>query len=185
MSFDQSFTGKSTEAWQNDESNITRKSYNASFRPLLGMNITFKNDISTTVRYNLSNTFEENVRGGSGGRRSTNSDFSVQAKYSKSGGFRFPIPVWPFKNKEFKNDMDFSFAFSMSSNVDEQNMMGGKWEEMNKTTKWSLKPQLTYRFSTNVSGGVHFEYGKNESKRMGKTSFQDFGLNVRIDIRGR
>ncbi len=185
VNFDHSFTGKSTEAWQNDESNITRKSYNASFRPLLGMNITFKNDISATLRYNLSNTFEENVLGGSGGRRSTNSEFSAQAKYARSGGFRIPIPVWPFKNKEIKNDMDFSFAFSMSSNVDEQNVQGGKWEEMNKTAKWSLKPQLTYRFSANVSGGVHFEYGKNESKRMGKTSFQDFGLNVRIDIRGR
>ncbi|MBD3291261.1 cell surface protein SprA, partial [candidate division KSB1 bacterium] len=185
VSFDHSFTGKSTEAWQNAESNITRKSYNASFRPLLGMNITFQNDISATVRYNLSNSFDENVRGGSGGTRSTNSDFSIQAKYAKSGGFRIPIPVWPFKNKEIKNDMDFSFSFNMSSNVDEQNVQGGKWEEMNKTAKWSLKPQLTYRFSTNVSGGIHFEYGKNESKRMGKTSYQDFGLNVRIDIRGR
>ena len=185
MSFDHSFSGKNSTSWQNTMSNITKKSYTSSFRPLIGFNITWKKNISSNIRYNKSISFDENVRGGSGGTRTDNSDLSIQGSYSRSGGFRIPIPVWPFKNKELKNNIDVSLTFNVSDNLTEQNVQGGEWEEMNKISKWSFKPQMNYRFSNSVSGGVHFEYGKNESKRMGTTSFQDFGLNVRIEIKGR
>jgi len=183
VSFDHSFSGKTSEAWQKNSNNITKKSYTQSFRPLVGLNMTLVHNISMNVRYNQSST-EENVTSGSDMTRSNTSDFSIQGSYSRSGGFRIPIPIWPFKNKEFKNNIDVSLTFNVSDNVSEQNRTG-EWEEMNKTSKWSFKPQLTYRFSNNVSGGVHFEYGKNESKLTGTTSYQDFGLNVRIEIRGR
>ena len=76
------------------------------------------------------------------------------------------------------------FTMSVSSNVTEQNRGGGEWQEMNSIAKWSFKPQVKYRFSNNVTGGMHFEYGKNDSKRSGTTKFSEFGINVRIDIRG-
>lgn len=184
VSFDHSFSGKYTSSWQDSVNNVTRESYQANFRPLAGFNITWKHNISTNIRFNQSSSYEMNVRGGSGGSRTNSSDFSIQGSYSRSGGFKIPIPVWPFKNKELKNNIDLSLTFSIDNSVTEQNVRGGKWQEMNKSSKWSFKPQMSYRFSNNVSGGIHFEYGKNESKRMGTTSFQDFGINVRIEIRG-
>lgn len=183
VSFDHSFSGKTSEAWQKNAGNVTKQSYTQSFRPLIGLNMTLVHNITMNVRYNTS-TSEENVTSGSDLTRSSTNDFSVQGSYSKSGGFRIPLPIWPFKNKEFKNNIDLSLTFNISDNTSEQNRTG-KWEEMNKTAKWSFKPQMTYRFSNNVSGGVHFEYGKNESKLTGTTSYQDFGLNVRIEIQGR
>jgi cell surface protein SprA len=184
LSFDHSFTGKSTESWQGNVNNITTRTYNANFRPLIGFNLTWKNKISTTIRYNTGSSVTDNASTGKGSRTG-NSDFSIQGKYSRSSGFRIPIPVWPFKNKEFKNNIDITFEFSMRNDISEQNTGGRKWTVMDKTSKWSLKPQLTYRFSNNVSGGVNFEYGKNDSEKSGKTVYKDFGLNVRIDITGR
>ena len=183
MGFDHNFSGKSSSSWQDNKNKITKESYSANFRPLIGLNITWKHNISTTIKYNRGLTSDRTKAGGSGESRTNTSDFSIQGSYSRSGGFRIPIPVWPFKNKEFKNNIDIALSFNLNQSVSEQNKIG-KWTEMNNTKNWSFKPKLTYRFSNNVSGGLHFEYGKNDSKQRGKTTYQDFGINVRIEIRG-
>ncbi|MBN2012686.1 cell surface protein SprA [candidate division KSB1 bacterium] len=183
LKLDHAFSGKTSSSWQNAPDNKIRESYNASFRPLLGFTVTWKKDISTNIRYN--NTFElEDNFGSGGGTRKNSSDFSLSGSYQRSGGFRVPLPIWPFKNKEFKNSMNMSVTMSMSNNVNEQNKSGGEWQEMDRSSKWSFKPEIRYNFSTNVSGGMHFEYGKNDSKRAGTTKFTEFGLNVRIEIKG-
>jgi hypothetical protein len=72
----------------------------------------------------------------------------------------------------------------MNKNSSFRNQQGNEWVETDMRESWSFEPQLTYSFSRNVRGGMHFKLGKNKNKRVGNTSLQEFGLNVNISIRG-
>ena len=80
--------------------------------------------------------------------------------------------------------MDLQLTVSMNTNSSFQNLKGQDWVETDMRESWSIEPQLTYSFSRNVKGGMHFKMGKNRNKRVGDTSLQDFGINVNISIRG-
>jgi len=185
VSFDHNFSGKKQETWQNTSSEITRETYTNAFRPLAGLNFSLQRNINLTIRYNTSVDISKTVTGGSGGQKTLRSDLSMTASYSRSGGFRIPIPVWPFKNKELKNNIDLQVTFSMNKNASYQNLRGQDWVETQFTESWNFEPRLTYTFSRNVRGGTFFKVGKNKNKSIGDTSIQEFGINVNIIISGR
>jgi len=53
-----------------------------------------------------------------------------------------------------------------------------------ETSKWFLKPNLSYSFSDRVRGGAHYEIGMTHNKLVGDTKYQEFMINVNIAIRG-
>lgn len=175
-------TGKFVSKWQDDRANVSNETYNSSFRPLVGVNITWTGNLSSTVQFNQ--TFSEILtkRGGAGGTRKTRSDVNASVTYRKSGGFKIPF----FGNKVIKNNMDFSMNFVKSLDVSEQKRgEQGVYQEHTRNEKWSITPRLTYSFSSTVRGGVHFEYGKTKHKILGETRITEFGINVNIQISGR
>jgi len=148
LSFDHSFSGKRQESWQNDPSQKTKKSYNKAFRPLAGLNMSLKKNITVNLRYNWSESVNMTVQGGSGGQKSIQSDLSLTASWSHSGGLRIPLPF--LKNKELKNTMDLKLTVSMNTNSSYQNLKGQDWVETDMRDSWSIAPELTYSFSRNV-----------------------------------
>ncbi|MGP8321947.1 MAG: hypothetical protein ACT6FE_06460, partial [Methanosarcinaceae archaeon] len=184
VSLDHQYSGDKKSKWTNSIDNKTSETYSRNFRPLIGMSLSLKHDISMNIKYNTTCQESKMLSRGAGGNRNSSSDISFTANYSKSTGFRIPIPIWPFKNREFKNKMDVALTFSMSNQKTEQNRIGDKWEPTDETERYTFKPSMTYSFSTRVRGGMHFEVGKNKSKRVGETSIQEFGINVNISIRG-
>jgi hypothetical protein len=102
--------------------------------------------------------------------------------------------------KALNNSIDFSFSFTSSSSIRESAVQTKRdeqgneildsngdpvrdWQETNSTDRWSLSPRVNYSFSDRVRGGAFFEVGGTESKTIGKTSIQEFGINVNIQIR--
>ncbi len=85
-----------------------------------------------------------------------------------------------------KKEVDFSFTFTASTSS-RKNKAPGKsdFEEQDRTKRWSVSPRLTYSFSNQVRGGAFLEIGRTDSKRIGKTSIQEFGLDINISISGR
>ena len=185
ISFDHNFSGNKQESWQKQDTDTmkvpTRESYTRSFRPLAGLNITLKNNINVTLRYNWSETMDLTKRNGSGGTKNVTSDFSLSAQYSKTGGFRLPF----FKNKELKNSMDVQLSASWNKNESFQNILGGDWTTTRNSEQVNFEPKLTYSFSQNVRGGANFKWGYNTNERIGKTSIMEFGVHVNIIISGR
>lgn len=181
-SLDHSYSGDFKEKWTTTRDNITSKTITSNYRPLIGMSLNLKKEIGVTFSYNNSKT--ESNTSSSGGTRRVNSDISVRANYSKRTGFRIPLPIWPFKNKEFKNNVDISVTFSSSSNLNYINRDGGDWVKQNSTEKWEFQPSVKYSFSNRVNGGAHFTVSKNKSDSIGETSLQEFAIDVNISIRG-
>lgn len=186
LSFSHSFSGKRDITWSGSPDNVTQETISTNFRPLGKLDFRFKNGLGGNVQFNKSRTLSLSLAGGVGARRTTNTDLSVTASYSKRSGFK--LPIWPFNKAELKNNIDFNFSFIASSTVTEQrigqNAETAKFEEQEKLSRWSFRPSMTYSFSNQVRGGAFLEVGRTNSKRTGSTSIQEFGFTVNIAIRG-
>ncbi len=163
---------------------VTKDDRDAKFAPLVGLNLSFKNGMTVSMRYNTSETVSLTKGFGDGATKMSRNDFSFTANYSKRGDFRIPLPVWPFKNMRLKNSVDLSVTFSLGSDVTMKKIGEGGYEVTNETSKWFFKPNLNYSFSDRVRGGAHLEIGKNHHKMLGDTSYKEFGIDVSISIRG-
>jgi len=182
VGIDHAFNGDLKEKWQNNPDNVINKTITNNWRPLIGMNITTKKGIGLNISFNKNDSESKDERSGSSKR--ITEDISVRANYSKRSGFRIPIPIWPFKNKEFKNNVDISVTFSSSKSQNLISRTEGNWVEQDSNEKWEFKPSMRYSFSNRVSGGMHFSIGKTKSKRIGETSLQEFAIDVNISISG-
>jgi len=182
MSLEHTFTGTKTSTWTDNKDNVNKRDYQRNFSPLLGFNMTFKRGITGSVRYNWTETGTVTLVPTPAKTRSIQTGLQLTVNYALKTGFKVPIPVWPFKNKRFRNNTTFSLTFNMTNNRQE-NEASGAFVETSFSKMWSIKPSMDYTFSNTVTGGVHFEYGKNSSKT-GDSNFQDFGIRVNITIRG-
>ena len=185
VSLESAYSGKSNTKWNTEKSNITDVDYDRNLSPLLGINISWKGGISTNIQYKKTQRLSDKVQIGQKSR-SNNTTLSLTGNYSRKSGFKVPIPVWPFKNKRFKNNTTFSLTLSSSYRM-EETLTGdaANFNITSETKQWSLMPKVDYTFSNTVTGGIHYETGVTENSLSGKTSFHEFGFNVNISIRGR
>ena len=185
VSVESNYSGKTATDWTTAKSNIIKHTYERNLSPLFGLNITWKGGISTNFSYKRTFTYTDNVSSNQK-IRNNNNTIQLTANYNRKSGFKIPIPVWPFKNKRFENNTTFSLVFTASTRKkDEKAGISGSFNEREKNLQWSLKPEISYQFSNTVNGGLHYEMGSTNDKYSGKTSFNEFGFNVRISIRGR
>lgn len=184
VSLETAYSGKTSTNWNNDKSDIYKRTYERNLSPLVGLNITWKGGISSNFQLKKTQSITDNTDNSNS--RSSNTTISITGNYNRKTGFRVPIPVWPFKNKRFENNTTFSMTFTYSNRIDEiMADASTKFTETQKNNQWSVTPKIDYTFSNTVTGGVHYEMGATNDKLNGKTSFYEFGFNVRITIRGR
>ncbi|MBZ0265327.1 cell surface protein SprA [bacterium] len=196
VTLEHSYNGSATEEWTEQPEvigegetqetrfvrQVSRRSFEKTFSPLAGLNITWKYGISTNIRYNYSVRLDEQPKNNSR-PRDTNTGISVQANYTRKTGFRIPIPIWPFKNRRFSNETTFSLAYDSNSILKENQSNEGEFKVVTETKSWSFTPSLRYNFSRTVNGGIRYKYGVTEAATS-TTQYQEFGINVNISIRG-
>ncbi len=182
VSLENTFNGSKSSNWNDSQDNMRQHDYSRNFSPLVGVNISWKGGVTSNIRYNWTETGNVVLYPTPSTSRSVQKSAQVSTSYTMKTGFKIPIPVWPFKNKRFKNSTTLALAFNYSNSLSEQ-ATEGKFIETNATTTWSIKPSMDYTFSNTVTGGMHFEYGANKSKTQ-DSNFQDFGIRVNITIRG-
>jgi hypothetical protein len=158
------------------------ETFTNNYQPFIELRIEWKIGVSSTIRINKSSKFD--FRRGGGETKTLSNTFYIEASYRTSGGFRIPIPIWPFKNKVIKNEIDFSLTFDKSKNTTYQKQFDqNEFNETQKTSSWKLRPSASYRFSKRISGSIFYEKGVNETKISGEYSYNEFGVTVNIAIR--
>ncbi|MDK9700904.1 MAG: hypothetical protein OEM52_12220, partial [bacterium] len=166
---------------------IEQIDYTKNWNPLIGINIQWKNKINTSARYTQTESFNDARKGQAQRARSTQTGIQVTAGYTMQQGFRIPIKMWPFKNKRFKNQTDFSLSYNQSTtrteNAVKPGVEWGPFVEQAFTTTYTLSPKVTMTFSRTVTGYVQYEYGATNSKS-GSSKINSFKFNVSIQIRG-
>jgi hypothetical protein len=186
MSIDHARSGKynATKRWDVQQMKLipSSETFTHSYQPLVGVTISWLAGVSSNIRLNQSTSF--NFTAGGGATKTENSSFTISASYSTQGGFRIPIPIWPFKGATFKNEMNFTLAFDQSSSKTFQKQYNQtSFQETQQNSTWKLRPSATYRFNTRVSGSMFYEMGVTENKVTGKYSWNEFGITVNIAIR--
>ncbi|NQT34530.1 cell surface protein SprA [bacterium] len=187
VSLDNSFSGSARESWNktaNDAERVTQSiEYEKSFQPLIGVNFIWLWNVNTDVNYNLNQSVSDQTLGNRK-TRSLTKEFRLSARYNSRKGFRIPIPVWPFKNRRFKNNTTFSVVYNNRTSKSESSVDNSKFDLDREDSSWSFRPSIDYQFSNTVSGSFFYEYAVQRSVLTGKTFSQDFGFRVNISIRG-
>ncbi|MDZ7291663.1 MAG: cell surface protein SprA [candidate division KSB1 bacterium] len=194
MSISHGFGGKKSSVWNGAPDRITSEDFSFNFRPLIKINLSWKNGMVSSFQYNKTtgerptyNPFDERnplpkQDREQGASLTRNTDISFTTTYSKQSGFRLPLPF--LKNKELRNSVDFSMTFLRSSSESALRRGNTKDVSSNSTRRWSFSPRMNYSFSNRVRGGAYFEIGKTDSKLSGTTNIKELGIDVNISIRG-
>ncbi|NQU05633.1 MAG: hypothetical protein HQ568_06030 [Calditrichaeota bacterium] len=187
VTLNNSFRGNERDSWDksvNDTIRVTtRAEYEKNFSPLVGITFSWKKGISTDASYNMTQRVVDE-RKNNRKTKDLTQQFRLRAGYTSQKGFRVPIPVWPFKNRRFKNSTTFSLAYEYSVNKAESSASDAVFTKDREESSWSVRPSIDYRFSSTVTGGFHYEYAVTESINTGKNTSQDFGFSINISIRG-
>jgi hypothetical protein len=158
------------------------ETFTNSWAPLVGLSIQTVWGVQGNVR--ITNNTNFSFSKGGGASKAETKAFTVSLSYSKQTGFRIPIPVWPFKGKTFKNQMNLNLTFDSSSNKTFQKQFNDKdFVEKQSNSSWKLRPSATYRFNTRVQGSLFYEMGGTDNKITGKYTYKEFGVTVNISIR--
>jgi hypothetical protein len=185
VSLDNTFSGHRSDFWTGTPNDVNRVEYSRAFNPLAGLTINWKGGVNSSVRYTLTQNLTDQLVSGVGKTYATQTGLTAQVTYTRQTGFRIPLPFWPFKNRRFSNQTNFSLAFNMTGNRSEGSYgETGQLVENTRQSSWSIAPRIDYTFSNTVTGGVHLETGVNKDKVQGKTTFTEFGVSVNISIRG-
>jgi Motility related/secretion protein len=165
-----------------------QQTFSNSWSPLIGFNIRTVWGVSATLRMSNSTNYSYRPSGtstqSSSATRTRNNSFTISMNYSTKAGFKIPIPVWPFKGRTFKNEINFTLTFDSSQNAAHTRQAGkSKFQEQSNNSSWKLRPSATYKFNSRVQGSMFFETGATNNKISGKYSYSEFGINVNIAIR--
>jgi hypothetical protein len=159
----------------------TKQDNDTQYRPLIGVTLQMKNNISINVKYNQSTKETLTLTSGEASTRTRAQDISVTANYTQKGNFRIPLPF--LRTKRLQNSIDFALTFTLGTNITEKNK-GLGYEVSAETSKWIIKPTANYSFSNRVRGGTYFEIGRTHNKMIGDTNYKEFGIDVTISISG-
>ncbi|MBN1448600.1 MAG: cell surface protein SprA [Bacteroidetes bacterium] len=175
---------------QDDGTRITdNKQVSTGFKPLIGVQLAFNQvwggDLSIQTRWDKQGSFGLNTSA-SNIVEDNSDEFTVQAEFKKSG---FEMP---FLGVSLKNDIQFTFAFSLnktSSRIYSINDLGSGGQPREGITRISLEPRVRYSISQRVQASLFYRYQRTRpdaevGSRIPGTTSHEGGLEVRITIAG-
>jgi len=159
----------------------TSETFSNNWQPLVGVAVQTVWGVNANAR--LTNTSNFAYSQGAGATKTVSSAMTFSLTYNMRGGFKIPLPFWPFKGRTIKNEINFNLTFDSSRNQTYQRQFQQKsFIERQDNKTWKIRPSATYRFSSRVQGSFFYGTGATENKTTGKYSYNEFGINVNIAI---
>jgi len=163
--------------------------YTREFSPLLGLNITWKGRLTSTVNYNRRMSFGLKEPGEYRDAEYSNTrDLSIATTYRLTKGTKLPFKVPFVRNAALGNDLNFTLTYTRSNASNRSSFNGvPEWSSENFNRNWTVKLETRYNFTSNVTGGLEYEFGQRLDNRdpSGRVSFNELRLNVNMNIVGR
>ncbi len=174
---------------------------NERFQPLIGMDLSLKNQIQMNLAWNKSNTYSLSTTSFSVNESET-SELTLTASYQKRG------LKLPFFRKRLDNRVSFSFTFSRAVINDQRFQLrlaledaiaavdngeaydsasaleGDNVSVVTASTRLTIAPQISYQFSNRVSGDFRLRIENFDSKdsRIPSTRTTSGTFNIRVSI---
>jgi cell surface protein SprA len=193
ISLEHRYTSSLSEQYrlsQDDGTRITdskRVGYN--FAPLVGLTFAFNKvwggDLSINSRWGEQKTFDLNTSSANVVETST-SEISLTASFRKSG---FEMPLFGLA---LKNDIDFSFSFSLNKSASRTygvTDLGSGGQPREGTTRIMIEPRVRYVISQRVTSSLFYQYQRTRpdssvGSRIPGTTIHTAGLELKISITG-
>jgi cell surface protein SprA len=197
-SLEHSYSGKETRSWQFEDISPEQMNFynfgtfaedykenerssriNRNFSPLIGMNMTWKRNISVTFRHNRNKSLDESPTG-----LTINKDnsYTSTGTYTHRGGMKIPVPFYGDVN--LNNTMSFTLNFDLNESQEERSGDKVNLEVGSFSESWKTGLRVSYQFSTKVSGGLRYEYRESATRTTGRKIDRDFGFDVNLAISG-
>jgi len=185
VSLNSSLSQKVTEQWSNVRSDVRQRDHVRQFNPLLGITLTWKQNIDSQIRYGRTSRYTENIQARTKNRSSENR-VAVTVSYSIRTGFRIPV-LW-LKSLRLQNQTTFSLNVDYSATKQEATQTPGSdvyTPTRGSEVAWSLSPRMTYSFSNTVQGQAYVQLQQRKDiVTTSKSRVFEFGIQVNIAIRG-
>ena len=153
---------------------------NISFSPLFGLNMNLKKGISMNIRHNVSKSVQDEANGLNVRNEKS---WTASCNYSHRGGFTIPLPM--MDDWHIQNTVNFTLNFDMNESETLGSRNGGaEFGQTAFNSGWKTSLRISYSFSSQISGGILYEYRESESKTTGKKIDRDFGFDINIAISG-
>ncbi|MBI5645506.1 MAG: cell surface protein SprA [Ignavibacteriae bacterium] len=187
------YSSTMTTAFRYDQStgerNTESKRIGYNFSPLIGLSLGFNKlwggDMTVTARWGKQRNFDLNSSANNIVEQSTD-EVSITANFRKTG-----IEM-PLLGLTLKNDIDFSFSFSLNksaSHVYEVVSLDSGGQPREGTTKITIEPRVRYVISQRVQSSVFYRFQQTKpdssvGSRIPGTTIHEGGLELRISITG-
>ncbi|MFQ6678187.1 MAG: cell surface protein SprA [Fidelibacterota bacterium] len=153
---------------------------NISFSPLIGLNMNLKKGISFNIRHTVSKSVQDELNGLSVRKEKS---LTASSNYSHRGGFTIPLPMTD--DWHIQNTVNFTLNFDMNESETLGSQDGGaEFGQLAFNSGWKTALRISYSFSSQITGGIIYEYRETDSKTTGRKIDRDFGFDVNIAISG-
>ncbi len=183
ISFQHTFNGDYNASYKDEE--LLTWGYSRNFSPFFGFTAKTNHKNPYTFRFNYIRTLYITNSGTSTEQKHTN-QFNGRIDFNRTGGLR--IPLFFFRDFNIQNDINFGVDIiydkseTLMTSVIINDDSDFNQQDLSKT--WSVKPRVSYSFTSYITGDLYFNYIYTENKITGSTEERDLGFSVRIKIKG-
>jgi cell surface protein SprA len=176
-----SYSKKTDESGQADTGEKYKRDTSKQWSPLAALNITLKNTVKVTLRYDLSRTISQNLKLVGQTNRDTYG-FENTLKLSLSYSFAAPkgmkLPL--LKRVKFNSQLSMNLDITVKNTRSESISEGVKSIDAQKSNL-IVEPRMNYQFSRSISGGIRARWDDSNDKIQNrKHHIRELGLTAEI-----
>jgi len=148
------------------------------FLPLVGLDMRFKNNLSTNVEYRKSRTLSLSMQNSQ--LAQLNDEALVLGLGYRISGFRFPFGL--FEQIKLENDLDFKLDVAINDMKTKVYRSGTDAEVSAGNRNITLRPSLDYLINRQFSIRLFFDSNvvRPYTSQTFATSYSNFGINLRV-----
>jgi cell surface protein SprA len=175
------YSKKVDEDGREDTGELYKRDTSKRFSPLIGINITFTNNVRANIRYDRTRSRSENLREtGQSDRTTFDSDNSIKVgiTYSLTAPKGLKLPFL----KKIKFDSQLSLSLDVEiRNAKRESLLGGVKSKDTDSRDLKVQPRLTYQFSRSITGGIRALWSDtNDKVQQRKHHIRELGLTTEI-----
>jgi len=142
---------KVDEARDGIQYKLNKRDISTSFSPMFSLNMTLKNGVQTSWKWDKQITENRNIAQPNTGISTSNS-YSANAAYSFSAPKGIKLPF--LKKIKFRSNLAISLEISIKRDQSKSSAMGNKFVVTGDNKSFSVVPRASYSFSSQVRGGL-------------------------------
>jgi cell surface protein SprA len=175
------FSKNVDENGREDTGELYKRDTSRRFSPLIGLNLTFKNNVRATIRYDKTKSKSENLReAGQSNRTTFTSDNSLKINltYSLTAPQGLKLPF--LRKIKFDSQLSMSLDIELRKSKTESLLSGTKSMDSDRSDI-KVRPRLTYQFSRSITGGIQALWNDtNDKVQQRKHHIRELGITTEI-----